>query len=318
MFKLKFDIPVSPKKINLKDKLYLSGSCFSDEIGELLLVNKFTSFSNPFGTIYNPISIFKLLRNESVGNHITESQGVFYHWDCHGQISGLTQSEAQHSFSEQLNESNDFLKKSNWLIITLGTSIVYRLKSTNQIVANCHKIPSSEFHKEFLSTEEIIDDFNKTFNYLRNQIPNLNVILTVSPVRHVKDGLIENNLSKSILLAAVHDIVLGQDKVSYFPSYEIVIDELRDYRFYKKDMIHPSEEAVEYVWNRFAETYFDQETTNFLKEWSKIKSALQHKPFQPGSSKHQQFLSNTLDQLDKLNDLIDTSVEKEMIQKQLT
>lgn len=318
MFKLNFDIPSSTQKINLKDEIYLAGSCFSDEIGGLLNENKFKSLSNPFGTIYNPISIFKLLRNEVKEDEIIENQGVFYHWDSHGQVSALTQSEAQHSFSTQLNHSNEFLKKTDYLIITLGTSLVYRLKTTHQIVANCHKVPSSEFNKEFLTAEEIVTDFNKTFDYLTNQNPKLNVILTVSPVRHIKDGLVENNLSKSILLESVHQIVKAPSKVHYFPSYEIMMDELRDYRFYKKDMIHPSQEAVEYIWNRFVETFFDKQTIDFLSEWSKIKSALHHKPFQPGSAKHQQFLKNTLDQLDKLNDLIDTRVERDMLQKQLT
>lgn len=318
MFKLNFDIPSSEKKINLKGNIYLVGSCFSDEIGALLLENRFNLLSNPFGTIYNPHSIFKLLRDEASKNNTIESQGVFYHWDCHGQISGLSKSEIENAFANNRRQSNVFIKESNWLIVTLGTSIVYRLKSTNEIVANCHKVPASEFRKEYLTSDEIVADFEKSFQHLKNLNPDINIILTVSPVRHIKDGLVENNLSKSILLDAVHQIVNEYSNAHYFPSYEIMMDELRDYRFYKKDMIHPSEEAVEYIWKRFSESYFDQETMGFLNEWAKIKSALHHKPFQPSSAKHQQFLKNTLALLDKLNDLIDISVEKAMLQKQLT
>jgi hypothetical protein len=318
VFKLNFNIPQSEKKINLKDSIYLVGSCFSDEVGSLLERNKFKSLSNPFGTIYNPHTIFKLLRNEVLKDDILESQGVFYHWDCHGQVSGLSKSKLAVSFSEIRNQSNEFVRNTNWLIITLGTSIVYRFKASNKIVGNCHKIPATEFNKEFLSSSEIVDDFNKTLDSLKERNPKLNVILTVSPVRHIKDGFVENNLSKSILIESVHQMVSAHSYVHYFPSYEIMMDELRDYRFYKKDMIHPSEEAIEYIWKRFAETYVDKETFEFLNEWSKIKSALHHKPFQPDSTKHQQFLKNTIEQLNKLNDLVDTRVEREMLQKQLT
>ncbi|MFK7951344.1 MAG: GSCFA domain-containing protein [Ekhidna sp.] len=317
MFKLNFDIPQSEKKITLKDQIYLIGSCFSDEIGSLLKENKFSSLNNPFGTLYNPHSICKLIRNESSGNEIIDSQGVFYHWDSHGQVSGLDESEVISSFENALKQSDKALKEVNWLVITLGTGLVYRLKATNEIVANCHKIPSNQFSKELLTTNSIVDDFKKTIDYLKGINPELNILFTVSPVRHVKDGLVENNLSKSRLISAVHELVNNHSHLHYFPSYEIMMDELRDYRFYKKDMIHPSEEAVEYVWKKFSDTYFDQEALSFLSEWQKIKSALHHKPFQPHSDKHQQFLKNTLLQLEKLNDLVDISVEKQMLQEQL-
>lgn len=317
MFKLEFNIPSSPPKINLKEGILLTGSCFSDEIGNLLKQNKCRVTSNPFGTIYNPHSIFSGLRNDQKADNITESQGVFYHWDTHGKISGLTKEDAKTSFNLANDIAISAIENSKWLIITLGTAIVYKLESTGDIVANCHKIESSAFKKEFLTTDNIVSDFEKTYDHLKNVNPELNILLTVSPVRHIKDGLVDNSRSKSILLESVHRIISKNSDVNYFPSYEIMIDELRDYRFYKKDMIHPSQEAIEYVWERFCETYFDQETLDFLSEWSKIKSAIHHKPFQPQSPKHQQFLKDTLQKVKALNDLVDTRVEIEMLTKQL-
>ena len=317
MFKLNFDIPRSKETIHIKDPLYLIGSCFSDEIGQRLLINKFEAISNPFGTIYNPTSIFKLMRGEFRPENIIESQGVYYHWDCHGEIAGLSPEELNERFLICQEQSKAFLQKTKWLIITLGTSYIYRLKSTDQVVANCHKVPQKEFAKELLTTESIIEDFNQTMNFLKSINKGLQIIFTVSPVRHVRDGLVENNRSKGILINATQQIVDNYDNCSYFPSYEIMIDELRDYRFYRRDRIHPSEEAVDYIWDRFIKTCFDEESQHFLEEWKKVKSALNHRPFNPKSEAHQYFIKKTLDQLNQLNELVDVSVEKESLEKQL-
>ncbi|WP_370090519.1 GSCFA domain-containing protein [Ekhidna sp.] len=316
MFKLNFDIPKSEDKIRLSDPIYLMGSCFSDEIGTLLKDNKFDTLSNPFGTIYNPISLFKLLQNDVQVDNLIESHGVFYHWDAHGSISGLSSKKTIESFRRQVDLSNEFLTRSKWLIITLGTSIVYELKDSS-IVANCHKVPSSSFSKRFLNHNEIMERFNKLYSYLRAANSELNIIFTVSPVRHVRDGLVENNRSKAILIDAVHEIVEPYENVSYFPSFEIVMDELRDYRFFKPDMIHPSDQAILYVWKRFVETYFDNESKAFLDDWEKLKSAIKHKPFQPKSNSHQQFIKSTLSKLEKLNQKVNVSVEIEELKKQL-
>ena len=269
------------------------------------------------GILYNPISIFKVLQNNVDVSHTVQSQSVFYHWDNHGKISGLSQSEVGNKVKSTMEESSKFTSNANYLIITLGTSIVYRLKTSNEIVGNCHKIPAKEFTKAMLSREDIITAFSKTYQHLIRQNTTLQILFTVSPVRHIRDGLVENNLSKAILIETVHDLTSRYDQVHYFPSYEIMLDELRDYRFYSKDFIHPSKEAVDYIWGKFCETYMDTETIHFIKEWSKIKHALSHKPFQPRSEDHQKFIKQTMIKLESLKSKIDISTELETLQHQV-
>ncbi|NQZ75651.1 MAG: GSCFA domain-containing protein [Ekhidna sp.] len=316
MFKVEFKIPSSPTKINIKDSILLMGSCFSTEIDNRLAENKFQSLSNPFGTIYNPISLFKLLSNKVENNRIVESQGVFYHWDSHSVVSSLSKEKTVDLFQEKRQETEAYIKQVNYLIITLGTAIVYEHK--NSVVANCHKIPNSEFSKRFLDQKEIIDSFSNLHKYLSRINDKLEIILTVSPVRHQKDGLIDNNRSKSILLDSTHKIADGYKNVNYFPSYEIVIDELRDYRFYKSDMVHPSEEAINYVWEQFNTCYFDDETKELIIEWGKLKAGLKHKPFHPDSEAHQTFLRKTIAKLEILKKRMDVNLEIQDLKSQLT
>ncbi|MEP1032129.1 GSCFA domain-containing protein [Ekhidna sp.] len=316
MFKLPFNIPRSLKKIDLSDPICLIGSCFSDEMSKHLSRNKFNHLSNPFGTIYNPHSIVKLLSGQVSSNRITESQGVSYHWDAHGVISGLSKKEVEKSFEHKQIELQNFLSSAKWLIITLGTSFVY-VHSDAGVVANCHKVPATSFKKRLLNQKEIIDQFSELHSHLSGINQKLNILFTISPVRHIRDGLIENNRSKAILLDAVHTLTELYDNVGYFPSYEILIDELRDYRFYQSDMIHPSEEASEYIWNMFSDSYFDQETKKILSEWGKIRTALNHKPFQPKSEPHQKFLKSTLKKLLSMNGKMDVTVELEQLKNQI-
>lgn len=316
MFKLTFDIPESDQKINLKDSILLIGSCFSDEMGDRLLANKLNTLSNPFGTIYNTHSIFKLLKGDSSENSIVESQGVFYHWDAHGEISGLNKTEVEKAFEDRQKETHQFLSSTKWLIITLGTAWVYEYENTG-IVANCHKVPQYRFTKRLLSQEDISKQFSELHSYLKTNDLDIHILFTISPVRHIRDGLVENNRSKAILIDAVHSMVERFDNVSYFPSYEIIVDELRDYRFFKEDMIHPSEQTINYVWDRFLETYFDNESRAFISEWNKLQRAIDHKPFQPNSKNYQDFLKKTLEKLEKLNGKIDLSVEIEQLKQEL-
>ena len=304
--------------INLKDPIYLSGSCFSDEIGELFVRSKFNTLSNPFGTIYNPHSIFNTLTANIRKEDVIENNGVFYHWSTHGEVSGLSKEEVVNKLMERLDKSQGHLAKSKWLIITFGTSWVYRYNKTNEVVANCHKIPNTSFDKELLPTDTIVEKFLQAKKALDQFNPEINIILTVSPVRHAKDGLAENNRSKAQLIEAAHQITAQFDRVSYFPSYEIVIDELRDYRFFKEDMVHPSSQAINYVWKRFADTYFDEETSQFMEDWNKVLSALNHTPLLATSTQHQKFLQATLKNLERLNDMVDVSVEIKQIKTQLT
>ncbi|MEM8939108.1 MAG: GSCFA domain-containing protein [Bacteroidota bacterium] len=317
--KLKLDLPIqsSFKKLKLSDAIYLIGSCFSDEIGKELILNKFRVLSNPFGTIFNPSSIFKILSGNIDPTNSVENNGVYYHWDAHSKVSSLDFQRIQKTIQEKITASEKFLEKSKWLIITFGTAWIYKQKSSKNIVANCHKVDTSEFYKELLDVKFIVDAFRDFKMHIIKTNPHINIILTVSPVRHTRDGLVENNRSKARLIEAVHDIVERFENVDYFPAYETMIDELRDYRFYATDLVHPSDQAVDYLWSRLAETYFSSETLSFIKEWQPIKTALNHKPFQPKSKAHQKFLKETLVKLEKLNEKIDLSVEIEEIKSQI-
>lgn len=317
MFKLEFDIPVSSKKISQKDSLFLVGSCFSDIIGDQLQRSKFRVLSNPLGTVYNPISIFKALRGSIDQDNVIESHGVWYHWDAHGGVSGLSKEQVTTEVQKRQANAQLVLSKAKKLIITLGTATVYRLLESGEVVANCHKVDARRFKKELLSAEEIVSDWHKTHKTLLDINPGIEVIFTVSPVRHVRDGLIENNLSKAILLQAAHEIVGSDENNSYFPSYEILIDELRDYRFFSSDLIHPSVEAIKYIWEKFMHCYFDKETQDFVAEWGKILAALSHRPFQPKSEAHQLFLKNTINKLEHYKNSVDVSKELEALHNQL-
>ncbi|MEP0367627.1 MAG: GSCFA domain-containing protein [Cyclobacteriaceae bacterium] len=317
MFNLKFDIPKSKSLINLKDKVVSVGSCFSDNIGQKLAENKFQVLSNPLGTIFNPYSIFKVLKNELDPNGVVENQGVFFHYDAHGEVSALSKGELAELINEQTEILQNSLKEAHWLIITFGTGFVYAHKGTSSIVANCHKVPQSQFDKVLLRPGEIVEHYHACMKTLRSVNPGLRVLLTVSPVRHTKDGLHENNVSKGILHHATSEILKQDPQALYFPSYEIQMDELRDYRFYSKDLIHPSQEAVDYIWSRFCETYMDMDTLAFLKDWNKIKISLQHRPFQPKSSRHQGFLRKLKRDIENLKHGIDVSEELAEIDGQL-
>ncbi len=316
MFKLEFNIPKSPEKITLSDSICLMGSCFSDEIGKNLSENKFNVLSNPFGTIYNPQSIFRLIADDISENRIIQSQDVFYHWDAHGTISSLEADETDALFQQKRLGLQTYLQTTNWLVITVGTALSYEHKEFG-VVANCHKVTPSSFTKRLLNRSEIIDEFHKMHEHLHSINPKMKIIFTVSPVRHIKDGLIENNRSKAILLDTLHSICEMHDDVKYFPSYEILVDELRDYRFYESDLIHPSKVAIEYIWKRFYQTYFNNESIDTLTEWNKIKASLNHKPFQPQSPAHQTFLKSTMERLIELNKKIDVNDEIVQIKDQI-
>lgn len=317
MFKLEFQVHDSPiGKININDHVLTVGSCFADEIGNKLSKNKVKNLTNPFGTIYNPHTIFNLLKGEIATEKIIENQGVFYHWDMHGSISSLTKNKISQYSNNQIVKTSNFLTKSQWIIITLGTASVYTLQD-GSIVANCHKMPASTFRKRLLSQQEILDQFSALHSHLLAINPTLRIIFTVSPVRHIKDGLVENNRSKSILIDAVHTICDTYKNISYFPAYEILIDELRDYRFYAEDMIHPSTQAIDYIWNSFSKAYFDEETKTFLQQWKNIYASINHRPFHPTSPEHQKFLRSTLEKVEHLNEKVDMCVEIEQLKKQL-
>ncbi|RXR20491.1 GSCFA domain-containing protein [Flavobacterium amnicola] len=287
----KYDFP-----IDYQSEVLLLGSCFAENMGEKFEYFKFKTTINPFGIIFNPVSIEKLIRRSVQKNYFTEND-IFFHneaWHCFEVHSVLSNSNKE-VFLKELNdliESTHFqIIQSTHLIITLGTSWVYRNIETNEIVANCHKVPQKKFTKELLSVEVVEENLKNIISLITSVNPNAKFIFTVSPVRHIKDGFIENNLSKSHLFTAIHKIINYQlSIVNYFPSYEIMIDELRDYRFYAEDMLHPNQTAIDYIWIKFFENYVYEEEFKTMQQVCEIQKALQHRAFNPNSESHQQFL----------------------------
>lgn len=317
-FRTELKIPSSEVKIELNDSIITIGSCFSDVIGSYLTNSKLDALVNPFGTVYNPISIFNLLSEKEWNeNKFVESSGSFFHYDVHSAFFNDSINELKNEIDTIKDQTIRKLYKCNWLIVTLGTSLVYKLKDTDDVVANCHKVPQKNFTKTSLSTKEMIEAFELFYNHIKEVNPSINILLTVSPVRHIKDGLQENAVSKSKLRIVCDEIQKQRSNVYYFPSYEFLIDDLRDYRFYEPDMIHPNEVAEKYIWKKFQETYFDDETQQFIAKWNKIQDAIAHRPFNPKSDAHQKFLKETLKSLTVFSEKIDISVEEAILKEQL-
>jgi DNA-directed RNA polymerase subunit F len=318
-FRTEITCPPS-KPIALKDKILTTGSCFADQFGNWLLNNKFEVLVNPFGTNYNPISIHKNLIDSTttdLDHHLfTQHHDIWHHFHYHSQWSSDNQKELTHSILKQQTLVKEYLSQTNVLMITYGTAWVYTHRNQKEIVANCHKVPAREFDKQLLSVEDIVQSFNEFFSIIKSTNKNIRIILTVSPVRHVKDTLKMNSVSKACLRLACHQLANQHSEVEYFPSYEIMMDDLRDYRFYDRDMIHPSEAAVEYISQKFSNQYFNQEVTSFIEKWNSIKQGLAHRPYHPDSSAHQNFLK---DLLQKLNAIKEVSVTEEIkfIQSQI-
>ena len=313
-FRTELSLFASGARISLTDRILTIGSCFSDAIGNQLLLNKLKALVNPFGTIYNPFSIHKVVQHAIIRSTISDTsfaqrQDSLLHYDFHSRFSAPNKEELQHTLQSALSDTHDFLRNAKWLIITYGTAWVYELKETSSIVANCHKMPQSLFNKFLLTQKKVLDSFETMYVDLKTLNPDLQIVLTVSPVRHLKETLELNSVSKSVLRIACHTLSHQHSDVHYFPSYEIMLDDLRDYRFYKSDMIHPSEVAEGYIWEKFINSYFDEELKLFLKKWKEITLALNHRPFNRGSGPHQKFVLETIKKLEELKHLVDVDEE---------
>lgn len=279
--------------------MLLFGSCFAENIGRRLIENKFSVNVNPFGVLYNPASIGQaigILRENKTFTEadIFQHQGVYRTYLHHSEFSSADKDNFLQTINESREKASDDLKKAEVLLITLGTAYVFDLKETGQVVANCHKQPSNIFNHRKLSVDEIVFSWTKLIEESLSINPELKILFTVSPIRHWKDGAHNNQLSKAILLLAIDELISKFSNLYYFPSYEIVLDELRDYRFYAEDMIHPNEVAIRYIWDIFTDTYFDEETKNICKQWQNISRAISHRPFNEGTEEHKQFLKQTL------------------------
>ena len=291
-------------RINYNSKLVLLGSCFSKNIGNKLTYFKFQTHQNPFGILFHPKAIENLITNainekEYVSKDLIFQDERWHSFDAHSNLSSSNQEILLKKLNSSVQATNKKLKKATHIIITLGTSWVYRSIETGAVVANCHKIPQKKFSKELLSIVEINKSLKTIISLLKSINKDINVLFTVSPIRHLKDGFIENTQSKSHLIAAIHNIIDCKN-VSYFPSYEIMIDELRDYRFYSEDMIHPNKIAINYIWEKFSETWFEENTGSIMKEIELIQKGMAHKPFDKNSEKHQNFLQNLESKKEKI------------------
>ena len=291
-------------RINYNSKLVLLGSCFSKNIGNKLTYFKFQTHQNPFGILFHPKAIENLITNainkkEYVSKDLIFQDERWHSFDAHSNLSSSNQEILLKKLNSSVQATNKKLKKATHIIITLGTSWVYRSIETGAVVANCHKIPQKKFSKELLSIVEINKSLKTIISLLKSINKNINILFTVSPIRHLKDGFIENTQSKSHLIAAIHNIVDCKN-VSYFPSYEIMMDELRDYRFYSEDMIHPNKIAINYIWEKFSETWFEENTGSIMKEIELIQKGMAHKPFDKNSEKHQNFLQNLESKKEKI------------------
>jgi len=284
-----------PWKICFPDKFFCIGSCFTSHLHKRISNGGFSSFSNPCGIVYNPISLTHQI-NKSITGEPWQEQDMICHHNVyhglhhHGQFSSSDRIKSLDKMNEYLDQAHTHLMKSNRLIMTLGTSIVYIHKSTGQLVANCHKLPAGQFERRFLSVEEIIKEFAFTLPLLKSLLPDLQIILTISPVRYLKEGFVDNSLSKSILVLVAQWLINTYDYVHYFPAYEIMLDDLRDYRFYKEDMIHPNDQAVEYIWSKFSGLYFEQQALKIFEQVKNINTARMHRPLHPDSAEHSAFL----------------------------
>ncbi len=326
---------ISPNfpQINHKMPVLSIGSCFADMIGEKLAFYKFKAVSNPFGIIFNPISINKLLKlslentfiDDLSNNFIKTQENIWHHYDFHSDLYGNSKEILDQKIKEKIKRTqgffnNDLSRKT--LILTFGTAFVYLNNQYNEVVANCHKIPQKNFTKKMLSVEEIIANFDEIYPKLLEK--NIETILTVSPVRHIKDTLVLNSVSKSILRVAAHILAEKYEKVHYFPSFELMNDDLRDYRFYKTDMLHPSTQAEDYIWQKFVQACMNTPTQAIMQVWENLYKNISHKNqkdnsnhiSQEKSKKHNQFLQKTLFELENLAQTLAEEIDlKEEIEK---
>lgn len=298
-FRTQIPISKSNNPIDYNSRVLSVGSCFAENMAQKFDYFKFQNETNPFGIIFNPVSIEKIFNRVCKQEWFTEKD-VFFHnerwhsFEVHSDLSNADREELLETLNKAITETNKQLKEATHLIITFGTSWIYGNIEKNEIVANCHKVPQKQFLKELLSVDIIEKSIQNTIASIQDLNPNINFIFTVSPVRHIKDGFVENQLSKSHLFTALHKVLKIHNSQftihNYFPSYEIMMDELRDYRFYNEDMLHPNSIAIDYIWKLFSENYISQESFLVMQEVDEIQKSLRHRSFNPESDQHQKFL----------------------------
>ena len=296
--KLQTKIPLvkqSKNQIDYNSNVLLFGSCFSENIGKKLDYFKFQNLQNPFGILFHPKAIETLISN-AIKNKAYSEEDVFLNneqWHCfdaHSKLSNTSKEDLIFYLNSEIKLTSEAIQNSTHIIITLGTAWVYRDIKTDSIVANCHKVPQKQFSKELLSVQEITNSLKNILSLIKSINNDASVVFTVSPIRHTKDGFVENTQSKAHLITAIHQVI--NNKSFYFPSFEIMMDELRDYRFYNEDMIHPNQVAINYIWDKFKTVWVSDESLKTMKDVDVVQKGLQHKSFNPKSQVHQQFLQN--------------------------
>jgi hypothetical protein len=308
-FRTEVDIKESNKKIEVEDRIFSIGSCFASEMSDLFQKGQLQAVNNPFGTIFNPFSINNAIKRLHDAGFYEEEELItfndeFISLDHHTSFDTRYIHQTLGKINAKIEEGNSFLQNTNWIIITYGSSFIYEFIPKQKLVANCHKIPQKFFEKRLLTHQELTDSIYNTILNLNDICKeDVQILFTVSPVRHTKDGMIENQLSKSKLIAAIHDTIPQFDNCHYLPIYEILMDDLRDYRFYKEDMIHPNIQAVNYIFDKFGGAYFSDITKDFIKDNFKINKALEHRTDDDKDPKYIEFK-------EKLNQRIEVQQQK--------
>lgn len=301
--------------IGLNSQILTIGSCFADVMGQRLTNHKLPVLNNPFGTIFNPVSIAKLLTLALTGGapaeHLyLERDGIWFHYDFHSSFWANSREALQEKLTNCLRQTAQFIRNADFLLLTLGTAVVYRHIETGSVVANCHKMPGTLFEKYLYQIDHLRDELMQLTKTLHKANPALQILLTVSPVRHTRDTLPLNSVSKSMLRVIAHELTIWHTWISYFPAYELLLDDLRDYRFYEADLVHPNALAHDYIFGKLAESAFDSELRSFVAEWAQISKSLAHRPlYGTDSPAHRQFLTQLIAQLNRVSNRVDVSAE---------
>ncbi|NQU86912.1 MAG: GSCFA domain-containing protein [Mariniphaga sp.] len=321
------EIPGFPAKIDYSSKIIMMGSCFAEEIGAKLQKLKFNIDINPFGILYNPVSIansLKILIKKRMfkPGDLYFKDGLWFSFSHHGRFSSEDRDKALEQINSRIEAGAENIRNADYLFLTFGTAWVYELNSTGQVVSNCHKVPAGEFRRYRLPEPEISEVYRDVLDELWEINPNLKVVFTVSPIRHWKDGAVENQVSKATLLLAINNIIgnYGNNQCNYFPSYEIVMDELRDYRYYAADMLHLSDVAINLIWKKFEQALIHEESQNISEEILKIQKAVEHRPVNMKTPEFKKFITNGLLKVNNLlekHPYLNLKLEKDYFEEQI-
>ncbi len=323
-FRLEFTPRSFNQQIQHNHKIFLAGSCFTEQMGTKLSHFKFRTIENPNGILFNPVSIAESIQSY-IENKSYSAEDLFINnevwgsWDHHTRFSSIHQHECLYKINESQTNAHNFLKSADWLLLTLGSSFVYELEN-GRVVANCHKVPTDKFKKRLLDSSEVTAHLQSLIENVKKFNPTIKIIFTISPVRHLRDGFVENNRSKANLIQSVHSLTNENNSVYYFPAYELIIDDLRDYRFFAEDMVHPNYAATNYVWEKFNAACIHPEAQLLMREIGIVKAARNHKPFNLDSQEHKKFCQINIDKASAIQikyDYIDFSEEINFFQGKL-